>query len=428
MAAENLDLDINNYSIRDLEAFFQIPENTKYTPADLETKEYEIREELLQSGQVNRRFKRNLIEFLAFAKDRLAYFKCAPIKPPTTVPTNQRLDPYEFPVSAKTIPRTDELAPRPDTNFVYTNPSEYFQGNLNPLNTRILTKCLNIDTRFRDQLYSTQSSDFTIQMPVKFNKVVSMQLSALEFPNPFYGISSQYGNHFLYVQVSTDISGSALHNTQRVFIIPDGNYTNADLVTMINGLLCPKNGDGSIKNTTDAFSYIQMVLDLNANGSGTNKITIAPTGLYANNIKGITLDFTKDIQGNTDSVAISSKIGWNLGFIQPSYTGKKTYQGDTVMDLQTIRYVYLSVDDFHNNSNNSFISVFQNSTMNPNILARISTQSQSNISIITEPRQYFGPIDIQRLRIRLYDEYGRILSTNSSNYSFCLTLKLLYDL
>ena len=41
-----MDLDIKNYSIRDLERFFRI-ESDEYTPSDVELKEYEIREILL---------------------------------------------------------------------------------------------------------------------------------------------------------------------------------------------------------------------------------------------------------------------------------------------------------------------------------------------------------------------------------------------
>ena len=73
--------------------------------------------------------------------------------------------------------------------------------------------------------------------------------------------------------------------------------------------------------------------------------------------------------------------------------------------------------------------------MSPNILARISIKGsyfslimENDFNIITEPRRYFGPVDIQRLRIRLYDERGRILSMNNSNYSFCLDFKMIYDL
>jgi hypothetical protein len=48
--------------------------------------------------------------------------------------------------------------------------------------------------------------------------------------------------------------------------------------------------------------------------------------------------------------------------------------------------------------------------------------------IVSEPRKYFGPVDIQRMRIRLFDEYGRTLYMNSVDYSFCLSLKMMYDL
>ena len=61
---DNLDLDINNYNINDLERFFKIKPNTNYTEGDIELKEYSIREKLLSSGHINKRFKQNLIEFL----------------------------------------------------------------------------------------------------------------------------------------------------------------------------------------------------------------------------------------------------------------------------------------------------------------------------------------------------------------------------
>jgi hypothetical protein len=349
---------------------------------------------------------------------------------PTGIPKDYRLDPYDFPRSAQVPPRSEELVQREETQFVYTNPSEFYPGNLNPLNTRILTKHLNIDTRFRENIYSTQSSDFMIQMPDKFNKVVSMQLSAIEFPNQFYTISSQYGNHFFYIQVSTDLSGS-VPIVQNVFTIPDGIYTEADLVTGINLALCPLNTNGSIKNPNSIFSYVQCTLNLNQNGSGTNKLTIGPSGVNAIHVKSITLNFSTNLQGYSDNtIPLSSKLGWNLGFIYPSYSGTTSYTADTMINIQTIKYVYVAIDDFFNNSNHSFVSIFQQSLTNPSILARISMPSSSTNepTIVSEPRKYFGPVDIQRIRVRLLDEYGRTLYMNSSDYSFCITIKQLYDL
>lgn len=434
---EGLDLDINNYTIRDLEKFFRIKPNSKYTAADVEQKEYQIREQLLNSGHINNRFKRDLIEFLEIAKTRLTMEKTTPLPQPTVIPKNYKLDTIDAPRSQIPPTRTDELINRPETQFIYSNPSEFFPGTLNQLNTRVITKCLNIDTRFRENLHSTQSSDFVVQLPNKFNKVVSMQLSSLEFPVAFYGISAAFGNNYLYMSVnhnSFDISGAILTTTQ-TFIIPDGNYNATDLVNTVNGLLCPLNTNNTVKNPNSIFSYIQISLDITTTGSGTGKVTIYPTGTYANYVLSINLDFTKDINGNNDSTDIITKFGWNMGFVKQIYSGSNTYIADTIIEPAAIRYIYLAIDDFNNSANSQFVNVFQKSFMGNDIFARISIKGsyfslimESDFNIVTEPRRYFGPVDIQRLRIRLLDEHGRILPMNNSNFSFCLDLKLLYDL
>ena len=436
---EQLDLDINNYNINDLERFFQINPNAKYNEGDIELKEYDIREKLLSSGHIDKRFKRDLIEFLELAKNWLIFVKCrkGDLAKPTTVPSNYKLDTMDTPVSKEVEPRTNELINREDTQFVHSSNSEFFPGKLNQLNTRILTKSLNIDTRFRDNLYSTQSSDFSIQMPIKFNKVVSMNLSSLELPVSFYGICKEFGNNFLYLQV-TYVSFTDLNVTltsEKIITIPDGNYNSADLLETVNKLLAPVDQDGTLTQPEDIFSYISLFLDITSSGSGTGKVTIRPFGIRSDLVKSITLDFTKDINGNVDKVDVSTKFGWNLGFIKRKYRGSTSYTADTVIEPANIRYIYLAVDDFANSANNQFVNVFNNSIMSPNILARISIKGsyfslimENDFNIITEPRRYFGPVDIQRLRIRLFDERGRVLPMNNSNFSFCLDFKLIYDL
>ena len=53
---------------------------------------------------------------------------------------------------------------------------------------------------------------------------------------------------------------------------------------------------------------------------------------------------------------------------------------------------------------------------------------KDNYNLITTSRQYFGPVDIQKLQIQLLDEYGRILNLNNMDYSFCLSFQTIYDL
>jgi hypothetical protein len=429
-----LDLDINNYSIKDIEKFFKLKTNTRYSASDIELKEAQIRETLLNSGHIDKRFKSDLISFLTLAKNWLIFVKCPAEKPPTVIPKNYKLDAYDTPLSKEPMSRLEELIQRPETQFIYTNPSEVFPGKINPLNTRVITKCLTIDTRFRDNLYNTQSSDFTIQLPTKFNKVISMQLSAIELPVAFYGISASYGNNFLYMKINYDLivideTNTKCTNidTERIFTIPDGNYTANDLIDTINFMISPE-------NQKDIFKYIKFSLDINENGSGSRRVSVGPVQNEICNINEITLDFTKNSTGQLDNVNIFTKLGWNLGFTKPIYHGNTFYTAETIIEPST-KYIYLAIDDFNNCSNNHFISAFNQSILNTDILARVSIKgtminliSENDYNLVTEPRQYFGPVDIQRLRIRLFDEFGRILSMNNSNYSFCLSLKILYDL
>jgi len=426
---ENLDLDINNYSVNDIEKFFQLTPGKKYTADDIELKEYNIRDTLLSSGHIDKHFKQNLIAFLDSAKKWLISVKCDAKKPPTSIPINYKLDPLDTPILRDIPSRQGELIERPETQFVYANNSQYFPGKLNQLDTRVVTKSLNIDTRFRDNLYNTHSSDFTLQLPTKFNKVVSMHLSSLEFPITFYSISSYNGNDFLYLSVSHSDENDGTLISDKVVVIPDGNYNANDLIEKLNSLL----DDNS--NSNPIFASIKLSLDITESGSGTGKVTIKPNGVDADKITNIMMDFTRDRNGMIDNVDVSTKLGWNLGFIGRRYNGKTEYTADTIIEPASTRYIYLAIDDFCNSSQNQFINVFKDSIMNPNILARISIKAsyfsllmENDFNIVTEPRNYFGPVDIQRLRVRLFDDRGRLIDTNNSNYSFCLDLKMLYDL
>jgi len=448
----DLDLDIGNYSIKDIERFFQLKPRLKYTAADIEEKEYQIREQLLSSGHISKRFKRDLINFLELAKDWLIYVKCPSARQPSVIPKNYKLDTMDTPRSAVVPNRTDELIKRSDTPYVNIHQSDFFPGIVNPLSTRIITKCLNIDTRFRDNIHGTSSADFLIQLPQKFSKVVSMQLAALEMPVSFYGISSGYGNNYLYLDVNyNELPGDTTAdywpnftftknedgtvNAKGSFFIPDGNYSATDLILKLNLIMRPLNSDNTFLQPNSIFSYIQLVLDISINGSGSGKVTIAPNGVNAGNVNYINMDFTLGSNGVFDGIDISSKFGWNLGFQKRQYLGLKTYTGETIIEPSNIRYIYLVVDDFNNSVNNHFVSAFNKSILGPNILARIpmkgasfSLMMENDFTTVTEPRRYFGPVDIQKLKIQLLDEYGKPVQLNNSDYSFCINLKMIYDL
>jgi hypothetical protein len=151
-----------------------------------------------------------------------------------------------------------------------------------------------------------------------------------------------------------------------------------------------------------------------------------------------TLDFQSDINGNPDySTPLPLKLGWILGFREGYYENNSNYVSEGIVNTSGPSYMYLVVDDFNNNVNNSFFSAFNSSLLNKNILARISLQpsvfstltlTQNNLNLITNPREYFGPIHIQKLQVQLLDEYGRVIDLNNMDFSFCLNMQVIYEL
>jgi hypothetical protein len=153
-------------------------------------------------------------------------------------------------------------------------------------------------------------------------------------------------------------------------------------------------------------------------------------------LNALSLNFQADRFGIDDrSTPLPLKLGWMLGFRNGIYVNNLNYVSEGVLDITGPRYIYLVVDDHNNNVNNGFYSAFNSSLLNNNILARISLQSKffdvqitNNLNIVTNPREYFGPVNIQNINIQLLDEYGRVLDINNMDYSFCLTLITAYDL
>jgi len=431
MIEEDIDLDVSKYSIADIEYFLGLDTMAHYSETDISDKVAEIRDQLLNGGNFNSQFKRNFIEFISTAQKRLIDVKIRPNKPnPTTIsknPLSEISQLFTDPFSS----RENEIILRPETQFVNSQPSEYYPGQLNPLNNRVIIKCLTIDSRFRDNVPTTKSSDFIVQLPLKLSKVVSMQLSSIEFPISFYGISASYGNNFLNIFldyiVPPDVTSIITEN--RIYTIPDGNYSSTDLINTLNNLL------QSNDDPNDMFKNIGFSLNLNSNGSGTGKVTI---GIISNiaNIRNLGLSFSTDSDGDVNvTTPLTSRFGSNLGFINYNYTGSLSYTSESVIEPFGIRYFYLVIDDYNNSVNNHFVTAFNRSILNPNTLARIAVRGNyfsvlttNDLKVLTEPREYFGPVDIQRLHVRIFDEYGRLLDMNNTNFSFCLTFKLLYNL
>ena len=78
---------------------------------------------------------------------------------------------------------------------------KYIKDNLNPIKHQTVMKCITFDTRFRDNYYNTKSTDFKCSIPDRLTNVISMQLSAFEFPTSYFVINESLDNNYFNYQV-----------------------------------------------------------------------------------------------------------------------------------------------------------------------------------------------------------------------------------
>jgi len=412
----SFDLNIDNYTKQELISLFDLPPN--YNNSILEMKESKLRENIMKNTEINKDTQIKTINFLVKAKTILLNNYSGVKQEKNTALQEKIMDfynsSYELKATKLEDPEEHMVQVRPEKPYLSSFPSEFFPGIINPLKKRTIKKNLNIDTRFRENYFSSPSTNFNFALPINFDNVLQMQLTSLELPTTYYNVSKQYGNNFFSITVNSSTS---------VVTIPDGNYTYDGIVNIINNQLTLLGAP---------FTEVTFLLNIN-NNSGSGQMMVGP--IPASTITNLSLDFQADRFGVDDrNTPLPLKFGWLLGFRNGIYENNLNYVSEGVVDVTGPRYVYLVVDDHNNNVNNGFYSAFNSSLLNNNILARISLQSNffnvqisNNLSIVTNPREYFGPVNIQNINVQLLDEYGRVIDLNNMDYSFCLTLITAYD-
>jgi len=411
----SFDLNIDNYTRQELIDIFELP--IGFDKNIVEIKESKLRDSIFNNREINKDIQTKTINFILKAKNIILKEK---EEKKQSKKTEVVEDPFKFTSTA--IKEADDhmIQERPIYSYSSSYPNEFYKGVINPLKKRSLKINLNIDTRFRENYFTSSSTNYIITLPLNINGILTMQMSSIELPTSFYVISKQYGNNFFSIVVNGE---SAIVN------IPDGNYDSTGIINIINNQLTNLGGD-----------YANVVFLLNIYG-GTNGTAQTMVGFNGSQTGGssatLEVNFQADRSGIDDrNTPLPLKFGWLLGFRNGVYTNNQNYVSEGILDISGPRYLYLVVDDYNNNVNNGyFYSAFNSSILNKNILARISLQSntfnileQNNLTIITNVREYFGPVSISKINIQLLDEYGRIIDLNNMDYSFCLSLTKAYDI
>lgn len=396
---ENLNLDINTYSIKELENLFKLSSN--YREETVERQKLIIEKSIFNSN-INDDKKQELMIFIDNIKNYLI--------------NNLNLTQLKI---ASNVQQYDQ------NHFVIENK--------NQLTKSTITKSYTIDSLFRQNSENNPSEShyFIIELPENITKAISMSISSIEIPLSYYNISEHLNNNKFFVDGSLIEIESGLYEVHRYQTLSStnkvGKLVAADIIQKINSQLI--------------FQGIDLSLNVD---SITGKSRF-------NSTSSKTIHFNLDSSFNCDNSSdkifksyINNKpyqnLGWLLGFRQDTIDVSGSKQSDTICNITYPRYAYIAIDDFQSRSKNNF-SVASSTIIAPNIIGRINILSLLEKKtgfkqgaavgdfMFTQKhvREYFGPTDLNKLKVSLLDEYGRPLSLNNMEWSFVVNFECLYN-
>jgi hypothetical protein len=204
----------------------------------------------------------------------------------------------------------------------------------------------------------------------------------------------------------------------------------------------------------------QVMVDPDPEGYECATSSVARSRMTAKNIQCFRpkLDpYTGNImKSNTKMRPLYKNAGWMMGFYNDTYevTQKLKVQGrvnplgtyepieynryiesESSYGSAIVQYYFLEVDDYNRNfTTNTIVAETGNGTnLGNNIIARIPlTTAALNINylnpsdMIFKQRDYFGPVKIEKVHLRLVDRFGETLDIQNNDYSLAIELTTTY--
>ena len=185
----NFNLQIKDYNINELKDLLNLVD--PYSLEDIINNENELREKLLMDANVSKAKKQGISQFLRTTREILLKLKKEDF---ANLPTDELVGNPNHPIPKRIHDVVEKInaVPRDETTV---------EG----VSKNTMHKLLCLDSRFRDNYYSTLSTDYKLTLPTVIKNVVSMELSALEFPTSYFQVSKSLGNNYLWLKWSCPV-------------------------------------------------------------------------------------------------------------------------------------------------------------------------------------------------------------------------------
>ena len=434
----DFDFNIANYTIEELKKFIGLKNDNEYTYDQVIKNHEKMVKIVMMNGDYDNRRKQQLVGFAEAVKEKLVKkFKNVveqnddfienydELLIPSTEnkvinQTSTTYAGHTYVMNKETTSFNDALNKNEYLNPVESFPTNVSRSLLNNLKRKTITQTIILNSLYREDYLTTPSTDFNIVLPQYFKNVFSLRLSSIQLPNVIYCVSAQKkSNSFFIHEDITSIEGYV--------IMPDGNYNVADFTTLL---------ETEINTQLGTAARFNVGYD-----TASQKVTISNTTntFSMNFLKD--LDYPLDPKENKDisekqnqQSELYKRLGWIMGYRKMKYKDLDTYVTEGIYNGASTEYFYFVLNDFNNSQSQNILGMFSKSIIGNNILGMIPLTSNSysvcfdnGSDFVEKKREYFGPVNIQRLKIQLLDQYGDLLLLNNMDFSFSLEFEIGYD-
>ena len=338
------------------------------------------------------------------------------------------------------------------------------KDNLNPDYKNTIKRLINIDSQY----IPINATNYVFKLTEKLVNVVSLELINLQIPMSIYNIETRQGNNCF-----------TMNDT--LITIDDGYYTLETLIPAINSQLVANdvdvsfsissiNGKTTITNSCSVIFYKENItdyikinnslgwmlgfrnysLDSSDNPSSSYTVDTSKTSekvAYINNTKNITVVINDFVQNQTSCTMVQTINDFNT--IKPS---SYTYNNDNYKELNLNCVTCDNLSTYTENNGgltkaqlysrsqinqNKVLINQQNNYLEPNtsnnVLAIVPFETVTlkwGYKYFTDKneykREYHGPVEIEKLQIKLYDDKGYEMEFNGVNWSITLITEHLY--
>lgn len=457
-----MDLNVNNYKKHELIDILELEEEPTYENIENKTNSY-----------IQKFSKENNIEYSQFFIDiKNKLLEEYSISSDSSDDENDDIQ-YENLQQSNNLDRTNNsIIINNDHNVIdkkmldikESKPIPIKEGNLNPNLKNIINKILNIDSFYRqnsiESNFIKQTTNFTVDLTEPLNNVLKIALNSVQIPFTWYNFDSVYGTNYLFIDNTKYLLKSGFYKDVDTLLLELNTTINNTNLTFYYDNISKKIYMKSSGPSISVKFYNKNTLNsghINHNlgwllGFRRMDISVETEDIYADCVpdlygtKYILLLINDFNQNHLNNTVVNSVDNGETKLKRPTYFNRdlsynisddglfqlQPDQDNNITQNQLYAFNQINENLFNNNSFEKLGGIVATDIIGLIPIKHAGFEYgdvyvEAGGAFQNNERNYFGPVNISRIAIKLIDDKGNTLNLNGSDWSCSLSCDLLYQ-